>query len=52
MLNETLRLLPPISLGTIREARTEMQLHGFTIPKGSYINVRLLCVMPLLCNAR
>lgn len=41
VLNETLRLLPPISLGTIREARTEMQLHGFTIPQGSYINAAI-----------
>lgn len=44
VLNETLRLLPPISLGTIREARTEMQLRGFMIPKGAYINVR--CFRP------
>ena len=40
VLNETLRLLPPISLGTIREARTQMQLRGYNIPKGAYINVR------------
>lgn len=40
VLNETLRLLPPISLGTIREARTRMQLRGYDIPKGAYINVR------------
>jgi cytochrome P450 len=39
VLNETLRLLPPISLGTIREARTSMQLRGYDIPKGAYINV-------------
>ena len=40
VLNETLRLLPPISLGTIRQARTRMQLRGYDIPKGAYINVR------------
>ena len=39
VLNETLRLLPPISLGTIREARTRMCLRGYDIPKGAYINV-------------
>jgi cytochrome P450 len=39
VLHETLRLLPPISLGTIREARTPMRLRGFDVLKGAYINV-------------
>lgn len=38
--SEALRLLPPAGLGTIREAREDFQVCGYTIRKGWWMNVR------------
>lgn len=40
-LKEALRLIPPAGQGTLREAKEDFELGGFTIPKGSSINVSL-----------
>lgn len=49
VLSETMRLLPPISLGTIRVARSDMSLCGYRVPAGSYVNVRFSAPL-FLCS--
>ena len=45
VLKESLRILPPAGTGTMREAKEEIELGGYRIPKGSAINVcSFLCL--------
>jgi len=39
--SEALRLSPPAAFGTIRIAREDFEVCGFTIRKGWFLNVRL-----------